>query len=146
MGVTLLGQHRSSALVSTIGERVAGVEQAVNPASLGFGDDARGSAGRLGFERERLKYDQLWFHTALPQLHKPAMLGLQWQVVRLSAVAFVDIPNVHVVPVPFEGFSGLAHLILPSVKAAEILGSSGRLPRLPWKRRCTAEKGTGMSS
>jgi len=43
-GVTLVGQHRSSALVSTIGERVSGVDQALNPASFSFDDEARGSA------------------------------------------------------------------------------------------------------
>ena len=64
--VTLLGQHRSSALVSAVGERVSGVEQELNPALFSFDDDVRGSAAGLGSRLERLKYDQLRFHAALP--------------------------------------------------------------------------------
>ena len=65
-GVTFLGQHRSSALVSSVGEGVSCVDQALNPALFSLDNDARGSARGLGSRRERLKYDQLWFHAALP--------------------------------------------------------------------------------
>src|SRR5215210_9475600 len=75
MGVPFLNRHRSSALASPVGERISGVEQAVNPASFGF-DDAQSFAATLRFRRERLKYDRLRSHTMLSQAHKPVMLEL----------------------------------------------------------------------
>src|SRR5215210_7226753 len=68
------------------------------------------------------------------------MLGLEWQAISLSAVPFVDVPKVYMLPVAFDNISGLADvanligerpqetLTLPPAKAAGFSVHRGVLP------------------